>query len=76
MSIRLGNELFPDSVLTDPWPGVDKLFVERARTISLKDRTAKELIADWTADLSARRNRREARRRRKARLGAQLGGLA
>lgn len=51
MSVTLGRENFPDTVLTAPWSQVMTMFALRAAAIPLHDRTAKQLIEDWTADL-------------------------
>jgi len=51
MSVTLGRELFPDSVLTDPWAQVMMQFAIRAAALPLQNRSAKGLIADWTFEL-------------------------
>lgn len=57
MSVKLGQEMFPDAVLTAPTREVMTLFAARAASSSLTNRTAKQLIADWSAELERLRKR-------------------
>ena len=59
MSIILGGELFPDTVMTATKRELALLFAARAATTPLQDRTAKQLIADWTAQLDGLRKQRQ-----------------